>query len=66
MKLPIKKCPYCGNENEFYTKDYVYGSSWLSQKDEQLNQKYDNLNHKVGKIAYCSDCHRKIYKIKGV
>ena len=33
QKAPIDRCPYCGSDAEYYTKDYVCGSTRCYQID---------------------------------
>lgn len=64
----FKKCPHCDSSLGYYTKDYVYGKvSWGNNFDgseADNSEKYDYLNCKNGKIAYCQNCDKKISKIK--
>jgi hypothetical protein len=69
MKAPMDKCPYCGNDYDFYTKDYIQGSSWFFHSfkgDEEMDNgsMYDTLSHYKGKVAYCGKCNKQLFKIK--
>ena len=70
MQILIKKCPYCGNDYDFYSKDYFYGSSYFYYRfdgGEAFNgNMYDFLNHKSGKYAYCGKCDKRLFEIRGV
>ena len=60
----LKKCPFCGHD-EYYVKQYVYGSLICRErfdgKEAENGEMYDGLN--TGKFsgrAYCSKCHKLI------
>lgn len=60
----LTSCPFCGSE-QFYTRDYVYGSSAYRQRfdgKEACNNEtmYDGLNIKEGQKAYCDRCGKYI------
>ncbi len=60
-------CPYCGNDNEYYTKDYVRGTvHWNHSFNGSIgnnSETMDMLPVKQGKVAYCTDCDRKLANI---
>lgn len=63
----LKECPFCGND-EFYTKEYVYGTLYCKQrfdgKEAENAELYDGLN--TGKFsgrAYCTKCHKALGNI---
>jgi hypothetical protein len=64
---PIDKCPHCGSDSGFYTKDYVCGSTRYYQRfdgtEEDNSEFYSPLEHRQGKYAYCSDCNKRIFKM---
>ncbi|MGK5512332.1 hypothetical protein [Brevibacillus formosus] len=64
---PIKECPYCGSEEGYYTKMQVSGSVryhiGFDGSERENGDMYTYLNHKGGKNAYCSDCHKKLFKL---
>lgn len=68
MKIPIDKCPYCNNTYDFYTKDYICGTSWYNYKfdgsEADNGEMYNGLKHTQGKYAYCGSCNRKLFKIE--
>ena len=56
----LTECPFCGND-EFYTKDYVYGASIYHQRfdggeDVDNTEMYSSLMHKPGAKCYCNNC----------
>lgn len=60
----LNKCPFCGYE-EFYTNDYIRGTSTFYQRfdGEEANdngQMYDGLLHVQGARAYCANCNQYI------
>ena len=64
----IKKCPHCGNEEEYYSKDYVKGSTKTNYrfdgKETENGDMYQHLSHNNGKYAYCSSCHKRLFEIE--
>lgn len=56
----LTKCPFCGYE-EFYTHDYIFGTSEYFQRFDgkeatDNSQMYDFLTHQQGARAYCCNC----------
>ena len=56
----LKQCPYCQCE-EFFTKDYMHGSSWYYQRFDgneanDNSQMYDGLITEYGARCYCANC----------
>lgn len=57
-------CPFCGAE-QFYTKNYMYGTNAYRQRfdgEEACNNEdmYEGLIVREGARAYCEDCGRYI------
>lgn len=57
-------CPFCGAE-QFYTKNYMYGSNVYRQRydggePENNEDMYDGLTVVEGAKAYCEECGRYI------
>lgn len=57
-------CPFCGAE-QFYTKNYMYGTGVYRQRfdgeePEGNEDMYDGLTVQEGTKAYCEDCGRYI------
>ena len=55
-------CPFCGNE-EFYTKEYAYGTLFYAErfdgKEAENAELYEGLNFKnYSGRAYCRSCGR--------
>ena len=69
MNYPITECPHCGC-GTFYTKDYIYGASWfycnLDGTVSDNDALHDSLKHKSGKVAYCANCNKNLFIMKGV
>lgn len=67
MGYPVTECPHCGC-GTFYTKDYIYGSSWfycnLDGTIPDNAAMHDSLNHKRGKVAYCEQCDKKLFSME--
>lgn len=66
MNYPITECPHCGC-GTFYTKDYICGPSCfyanLDGSDADNGSLHDSLKYKNGKVAYCADCDKKLFKM---
>ena len=62
----MKKCPHCGSTESYYLKYQVYGSAKcyfnFDGSEAENGDMYEYLQHKGGKVAYCSNCHKKICK----
>lgn len=60
----LENCPFCGHD-EFYTKEYWYGTICYNErfdgKEAHNEEMYDSLNYKnhSGK-AYCRSCNKYI------
>ena len=68
MGYPITECPHCGCET-FYTKDYLYGSSWFFCNLDGTtvdNTLHGGLNRLRGKVAYCAECDKKMFNMEEV
>ena len=66
-KAPIDKCPHCGSNDGYYTKDYISGTCRFNHNfdgSEAYNgEMYNNLTREQGKFAYCTDCNKRLFKI---
>ena len=67
MKPPITKCPHCGNDYDFYTKDYIQGSCHYNYRFNGFptcnGEMYENTTRKSGKYAYCGECDKRLFKM---
>ena len=68
--MTIERCPHCGSEKGYYTKDYVYGYSRFycnfDGSEHDNSALYGGTNCKRGGIAYCETCQKKIAKIEEI
>lgn len=66
LKAPIDKCPYCGCDSGFYTKDYAYGVTRcyrrFSGEEANNSELIPALIYRPGKYAYCIDCNKRLFK----
>ena len=66
-KEPINKCPYCGSEDGFYTKQQARGQViYYYNYDGSFHdngQVHDNLSYNGGKVAYCASCNKKVFNM---
>lgn len=67
MNVPIKKCPYCGCDDEFYIKTQVSGTmNYYYNFDgttSDNSSSYEQLKYKDSKYAYCVDCNKRLFEI---
>lgn len=67
MKAPIDKCPHCGSNYGYYTKDYIVGKcnyNFHFDGSEAYNgAMYDGLLHRFGKYAYCTNCNKRLFRV---
>lgn len=64
IKGDLKACPHCGSDNQFYILSTVSGKiaeHYLFNGERGDNtHMWDYVNTKPQKIAFCSECQRKI------
>lgn len=67
QKAPIDRCPYCGSNYGYYTKDRISGPVWYNQNfdgSEADNwEMYESTNITPGKWAYCRNCGKRLFKM---
>lgn len=67
-KSPIDKCPYCGSDIGYYTKERVHGSVHYNYNydgsEADNGEMYDMLTYSGGKYAYCLNCDRQLFKME--
>lgn len=65
-KAPIEKCSHCGSGDGYYMKQQVYGTAQyychFDGSEADNSSLHDYLNYKQGKIAYCTRCHKSLFK----
>jgi hypothetical protein len=60
-------CKHCGSTEGYYVKVQIQGSAIFrynfdnSEYDEN-GDLHDHLSYKHGKIAYCIDCNKRLFK----
>lgn len=65
------KCPKCGNETEFYTKErykgtyeFYFGADGTPTNNTEM---YDHADHSYrSKFVFCADCDARVCKIEDV
>jgi hypothetical protein len=67
-KAPIDKCPHCGSDNGFYTKDTVKAGHlryFYNYDGEEADNgdMWDSVRVEQGKYAYCNECHKRLFPI---
>ncbi|MBG9730826.1 hypothetical protein ABD87_15050 [Lysinibacillus sphaericus] len=60
-------CPHCNYKGGFYVKETVRGSTVVYYNEngdyaEDQTEMYSHLQHSGGKIAYCTQCDKRIGK----
>ncbi|TPG86860.1 hypothetical protein EEL32_12165 [Brevibacillus laterosporus] len=67
LKEPMKECPQCGSDEGYYMRMYASGSVkyyiGFDGSERNNGDMYEHLNHKGGKVAYCSNCDKKLFKL---
>lgn len=68
METPLlTQCPHCGSTVGYYTKAQVSGTVIYRHNFDgssgENGEMYDGLRHKGGKVAYCQDCDKRLFKI---
>lgn len=62
----VTACPHCGSTTFYVEQTYkgpgIYHRSLIGEAGVDNSGMYDNLDIKVGKTAFCSDCHEPIAK----
>ena len=65
---PVDRCPRCGSDEGYYTKDYLYGRSSFNYNydgtESDNSGMYDGLNCKSGNIAYCINCGKRLFRLE--
>lgn len=69
-KAPINKCPHCGSEWGFYTRQQatgtiIYQYKFDGSEDDNENM-YDLLKTTGGENAYCKNCNKILFKMKEI
>lgn len=69
-KAPINRCPYCGSEKGFLSKDYICGPSWVNYNfdgsEADNDEMYDTTKVTIGKYAYCCNCGKRLFKMSEI
>lgn len=67
IKAPIEHCPHCDSSHGYYVKERVYGSVRYNYhfdgSEAENGDMYEYLSYKGGKVAYCSECHKKLFNV---
>jgi hypothetical protein len=64
----MESCPHCNYMGGYYVKEKVSGSIYYyynfdgSQADN--SSMYDHLIHKGGKVAYCKNCDKRLFRME--
>ncbi|GED72610.1 hypothetical protein BRE01_63120 [Brevibacillus reuszeri] len=66
-KTQLAECPHCGSDEGYYTKTQVSGSvryhGGFDRSERENGDMYEHLSHKSGKVAYCSACDKRLFKL---
>jgi hypothetical protein len=67
-KSPIDKCPYCGSDDGYYTKEQVHGPiQYMYNFDDtetDNSEMYNGLILTGGKYAYCINCDKRLFRME--
>lgn len=67
QKAPIESCPHCSSSEGYYVRVQIRGSAVFRTKFDgsayENGDLHDHLSYKDGKVAYCIDCNKRLFKI---
>ena len=70
IKAPIDKCPYCGSNEGYYTKEQIHGNIYMNFNfdgtEAENGDLYENTRTTGGKIAYCLHCNKRLFRMDGL
>ena len=63
----MKECPFCGSDEGYYFKCSYRGTyeerySFSGEIDEEMGDIHDYAQYSRGKLAYCRNCNKKLFK----
>ncbi|EOU2044929.1 hypothetical protein C4D43_09685 [Clostridium perfringens] len=66
--LNMKECPYCKSDEGYFFRSSYRGKyheryNFDGELDEEMGDIHDNAIYKQGKIAYCKNCGKKLFKV---
>lgn len=69
-KAPIDRCPHCGSSDGYYTKEQVYGPCVrfynFDGSECDNGGMHDSICYKGGKVAYCKQCDKQLFKMSEI
>lgn len=69
-KAPVDRCPNCGSNMGFYSKDYIRGKIRYNYNfdgsEAENGEMYDTISTITGKWAYCCNCHKRLFRVSEV
>lgn len=68
MANDVEKCKYCNSSEGYYTKERVSGTVIIIYRfdgeEADNGDMYDGVRYHGGKIAYCINCDKKLFRIE--
>ncbi|EOU1476230.1 hypothetical protein [Clostridium perfringens] len=66
--LNINECPYCKSSEGYFFRSSYRGKyqeryNFNGEVDKEMGDIHDHAIYKQGKIAYCRNCGKKLFKV---
>ncbi|XZI52491.1 hypothetical protein ACSXD3_06305 [Clostridium perfringens] len=66
--LKMKECPYCKSDEGYFFRSSYRGTyheryNFNGEIDEDIHDIHSDTVYKQGKIAYCRNCGKKLFRV---